>query len=90
MSYPTVLSGMTQNDKPAQWGWVRYEHTYWQNEAGEKMYIAVLRAEHDPFHYTDLHIRFWAKHVRRTLTEVCRGPKTAAEIVKLLTGEATR
>ena len=83
MTLARGAASMSSPDTPVQWGWVRYSRTSWIDRAGRRLYVGVFRADHDPSHYTDTHIRFWAHHPIRALRSICREPRSSRALLAL-------
>lgn len=72
---------------PAVWGWVRMKKTGWVRKDGRKEYLAVLRAENDPFHVTQVEVRFSARHPYTLVREAVSRKRTTEELIAFLQRE---
>lgn len=76
-------AALSSLDTPVEWGWVRYSRTSWTDRTGRRLYVGVFRAEHDPHHYTDTQIRFWARHPILALRAICGEPRSPRALLAL-------
>lgn len=59
------------------YGWTTYKNLNWKRDDGRKLYKGIFRAENDPYSFTVLNIRFWAKRpvsaMRLITIQLCAG-----------------
>lgn len=67
------------NRNEMDWGWERYERTYWQREDGRKLYIGHFRSSNDPNAWTLTQIKFWARQPVVAMKAICQSGKDPLE-----------
>lgn len=64
---------------PKEWGWTSYERTNWEREDGRRLYIGHFKQNNDPFNWTEVRIKFWARRPIVALGTICRSGKDPVE-----------
>ena len=65
----------------SEWGWVRYERTFWAREDGRKMYIGHFQKDHDPNGWTAAEVKFWARRPVVAMRAIANSGKNPADFM---------
>ena len=64
-------------------GYVKWEHGYWEDKDDNKLYFGTFREADDLFHWTEITIKIWTKHIKKALRDICQKYNSIKEIKRL-------